>query len=245
MIRKLRICLERNKVFFETIAASLLSVMAIIVGYVQYVNMDEQTSLLAMQTEYARLNLMPSFLIATHLSKNPPDGQFYNDDTLSIDNNGAQVDQFTAGAAVYMSAKATDPTHHSTTTLSFVVNGYYSTHFVSVAGSGRLVTLVGPNNNQRFVTLDRACASIAKERDLYLELELRRFVRISYVDRLNTPHTEYFSIQPLYGATRISDSDGTSRMSGISKAVGTDQFIDIDTITADELMNRIERMTKH
>ena len=52
MINKLRDWLIRNKIFFETIAAFLLSFMAVVISIYQVKIGDEQTKLLKAQTEY-------------------------------------------------------------------------------------------------------------------------------------------------------------------------------------------------
>lgn len=52
MVNKIRTWLSINKIFFETIAASLLSLMAIIISFYQVKIGNDQTTLLNTQTEY-------------------------------------------------------------------------------------------------------------------------------------------------------------------------------------------------
>ena len=52
MVNKIRDWLNRNKIFFETIAAFLLSLMAVIISFYQINIGDDQTKLLQAQTEY-------------------------------------------------------------------------------------------------------------------------------------------------------------------------------------------------
>ncbi|MBE0570859.1 MAG: hypothetical protein IH618_04875 [Ignavibacteriaceae bacterium] len=53
-MNKIRDWLNHNKIFFETIAAFLLSSMAVIISFYQVKIGDEQTKLLQAQTEYNR-----------------------------------------------------------------------------------------------------------------------------------------------------------------------------------------------
>jgi hypothetical protein len=55
---KLREFLECNKIFFETIAASLLSVMAVMVAW-------NQTSVLELQTRVAEVQVLPQLSMGT------------------------------------------------------------------------------------------------------------------------------------------------------------------------------------
>lgn len=229
----MRAWLEQNKVYFETVAATLLSAMAVLI-------MKQQTAMVSLQTEYARIALMPSFVISTRLSKYPPDGNFFNKDTLSVENNGAEIHEFRAKAVVYLRAKVTDQAQYSVTPLTFAVNGYYPENIVYGLGTGHLMDFTGPNNNQIFVNLYHACTVLARERHLFIDLSLDRYISLSYKDRLGIQHMEYYSVQPFYGASRITAIKGSAVIDEVSKAFGTDRFIDIDQITPQELMEQIE-----
>jgi hypothetical protein len=81
LINKIRSCLKRNKIFFETVAAVLLSGMAIIVSCVQVDIRKMQNELARLQT---KLSTDPILIIepATQLQKN---GGAFN---LTIENIG-------------------------------------------------------------------------------------------------------------------------------------------------------------
>lgn len=55
--------LTGNKIFFETIAAFLLSAMAIIVSLVQLDIASKQTQMLDLQTKIALQQILPQFVI--------------------------------------------------------------------------------------------------------------------------------------------------------------------------------------
>lgn len=203
-----------------------------------------QTTLLETQTKYARIGLMPSFVISTHLFKAPPDGAFYNNDVLSVDNNGSQVDEFAARMVVHLELSIFDSQSLSKTVQPFVLNGYYSAQTTSASGTGRLTTFLGDNNNQAFVTLKRECAALARGQNVYVELTLKRYIRLNYLDRLGARHTDYFLVQPLYGACLLSQTEGESCFEGMSKAFAAGDYFEIDKLTASELMKRVQELVQ-
>src|SRR5690348_12691261 len=93
-----RTWLKRNKIVFETVAATLLSGMALIVGTAQWTTASRQTELLNLQTRIAEAQALPQFEIALHQKLNDETGKF-DDDVLEIDNRGGPVHGFDASSA--------------------------------------------------------------------------------------------------------------------------------------------------
>ena len=79
----LRKFLERNKAWFETAAASLLSLMAIVVAVAQACTASRQTDLMALQTRITEAQALPQFEITTHQKLNPLTAS-YDDNFLVV-----------------------------------------------------------------------------------------------------------------------------------------------------------------
>jgi len=60
--------LERNKVFFETLAAVLLSLMAVVIATVQTLAAVKQTHLSELQTRTAEAQVLPQLNLISYVS---------------------------------------------------------------------------------------------------------------------------------------------------------------------------------
>ena len=100
-MQKLRDWLSANKILFETIAAFLLSAMAIIVSIAQTVTSFRQTQLSALQTQIAEAQALPQFELAIHQKLNDATNK-YDDDQLVISNRGGPVHDFQASSAYFI-----------------------------------------------------------------------------------------------------------------------------------------------
>lgn len=86
-IDKARDFLERNKIFFETIAAMTLTIMAIVLAWGQLKVTKDQTEFLKQQTIIERAQTLPQFLITTHLIIDQESGRA-TDEEILIYNQG-------------------------------------------------------------------------------------------------------------------------------------------------------------
>src|SRR5437879_4201252 len=82
--------LKRNKVFFETLAATLLSLMAIVVSIVQIFLAVKQNKLTQTQTEIARTQVSPQYVVTLKQSYDPV-AQKYIEDEIVATNQGGLV----------------------------------------------------------------------------------------------------------------------------------------------------------
>jgi hypothetical protein len=91
--------------------------------------------------------------------------------------------------------------------------------------------------------LERACATHGKSDNRFVALSLDRYVKLTYMDRLNTTHTEYFFVPPIYGASRISADAGEQMFALHRSLFSSERFIDFDRVSADILIERIRTLT--
>lgn len=94
-LQRLREILERNKIFFETVAVFLLSVMAITVASVQTWVAAKQTALMVLQTRVAETQVLPQFEILGFASNE-------GDASWELENKGAPIRDYVFEAACFL-----------------------------------------------------------------------------------------------------------------------------------------------
>ena len=207
MIQKIRDSLDRNKVIFETVAAFLLSLMAVIVSIAQTLTTSKQTELLALQTRIAEAQALPQFEVAIHQKRNNTNGNF-DDDILVVANHGGPIHDFEASSAFFLSIEAEIP-GVGYRKAEIPLNGYFSMQGVSVAGTGDLVTMYGDRNNAKIGELRRGVMQATNTRKWpYALIGERIAVRLRYRDLLDRQHEDYYDVRPVSGGTRILDVTG-------------------------------------
>jgi hypothetical protein len=208
--KSIRAWLEHNKVLFETVAATLLSVMAIIVSIAQTKTAYEQTRLLSVQTQIAEAQALPQFDIAIHQKLNETTSK-YDDDYLVISNHGGPVHEFSAQDAYSVEVTiAESPTKMAR--LEIPVGGYFTASYVSIASTGELVTMIGNHNNATVVALINGLRDAARTRGLlFANLDEHLIVQLRYRDLLNRFHEDFYEVKPVSGGVRLPDEVGKAR----------------------------------
>jgi hypothetical protein len=98
---RLKRFLRKNKIVFETLAAVLLSFMALLVSVMQLVVGTSQTRLLGLQTEIARVQAIPQFVAAINPIWDPKVEKFTAEELVVI-NRGALAREAEVGEAVFL-----------------------------------------------------------------------------------------------------------------------------------------------
>lgn len=235
---RVRRWLERNRVIFETAAASLLSLMAIIVSIAQTCTTIKQTALLGMQTRITEAQALPQFEVAIHQKLNNESGK-YDDDILQISNRGGPVHDLSANSACFLRVKIHKGiAGESTTEAEFPLNGYFDTTMVSVAGIGQLMTMTGYHNNAKFIDLERGTSKLAEARKWSFALvDLRIVLRLRYRDLLDREHEDYYEVQPVTGGTRIAKAPGIADFARWEKG----RPLELSSLRADNLLSLVAR----
>jgi hypothetical protein len=156
--------LTENEIFFKTAAATLLSLMALIVSIGQFVTARQRKTFLELQARIAEANVLPQFEVAIHQQLNEATGT-YDNNNLIIRNDAGPVHQFNAEAAVFIHVNAIRGTPVSSTTFDLPVNSYFGSQFPSTAGKGQLTSVSGYRNNAMFIALERSTREAAHGQD--------------------------------------------------------------------------------
>jgi hypothetical protein len=206
--------LTRNEIIFKTVAASALSLMAVLVAIAQLVTALSQKSLSALQTQIVEAQAVPQFEVALHQKLNDATGKF-DDDYLVVNNSGGPVRDFVATAMYFIRVRVTAdvdttglpgwPSRVASAVFDLPVNGYFTSQFVSAAGKGQLVTIFGYRNNAAFGVLAKSISEAPAESkyphiEKWTSISLDKiiYVYLTYVDLLNRPHEDYYSV-PIVG----------------------------------------------
>ncbi len=235
-LNSIRPFLERNKVIFETVAALLVSIMAILVSYGQLRIAKIQTDLQLQQTRISKQAVLPHFVISAKQLKGATNSQTFDEDEITVENQGSVISNFYCSGIVLLDVELMNwnsPTEKSL--ITFYLNGYYLGNAYSPQGQGILITIKGYKNNQIYVDLERAFSKLAQSQNEFGNTTLRRFLYITYTDQLGYNHGEYYYVPLIYGASRINEEEGKAIFSGYRNSFGTKQFVEFDKLTAENL----------
>jgi hypothetical protein len=205
-MNRARSWLKENKIFFETITASLLSAMALTVAIAQWIVSSKQTSLMSLQTRIAEVQALPRFELAIHQKLNEATHTF-DDNELIISNHGGAVRNFRAEVAYFLeitSGRWNPPNgiHHT----ELPISGYFTASFISTAGTEQLVKMVGDHNNARFANLTREMETKLDNKGLGFANPTEDFlVRLIYRDLLDRLHEDYYQVGFIGGGIRIDE----------------------------------------
>jgi hypothetical protein len=261
LIGRLRGCLNTNKVFFETLAASLLAVMAIIVSLAeirqydrqnQFANqltiksneiadsqnklMAKQTELIELQSQIALQELVPQFVIT---AKQIPDETGYAvDDSIFVQNLGGIVREIDCYHAVFLEVEFyhQDPKKGEPKKKWMPLVGYYVASVPNPVGKGEVWVLMGNRNNERAVNLDRDFGKLAEKHGLIGFAKVYRYLRLKYRDMLGNQQTDYYYVPMIFGAYKITAQEGESIFNTHRLA----KWIEFTTLTASDLIEFVQ-----
>lgn len=225
--------LETNKIWFETLAASVLSLMAIVVSIGQSCATSKQTELLTIQTKGVEAQALPQFEVALRPKLNDSTGKF-DDYVLVVNNRGGMVESFSADAAFFLGLETSGP-GVDVLKADVPVNGYFTANVVSAAGTGDLVTMVGNHNNAAVVKLSDDLRAIAHAKPAgFANLSELIILRLRYRDLLSRSHEDYYEAHFVGGGARISDELGKARFADWEAAMRPE----LSSLRADDLLAR-------
>jgi hypothetical protein len=229
---KLKDQLEASKVYFETIAAVLLSLMAILVSIAQGCTAARQTELFEKQTKIAEAQVLPEFNLHIELQYDQA-SKLYKNEQLIVDNNGGAAQEWDVDSIEFLRV-----TYSSSKVALFALNGYYTAGFRSGSDRGRLITLTGKDNNDRFYRLyTESLDSSPCEMAL---VDLERYVRVSFTDILGSRHVNYYVVAAVSGAKRLQPKEGEAAFKRWRERLTSGSFfLEFNKTTSDLLRSRL------
>lgn len=195
---KIRAFLKRNKIFFETVIATIISAWALLIS-INTLNLTKtQTELLSIQTQIQQSDILPQLSFVHHIISN----ENGTTDQLQIYNNGKPISNFKYDLAVFINTSG-----GSTFKLKngrIPLNGYFVPQIEDIPTSNpNLIGLTIENNNWNQFKAIQNGLSLDKT-----ELNLDEYIKLSYTDRLTNQHTEYYNISFGLEGEQLASSTG-------------------------------------
>jgi hypothetical protein len=240
--------LTRNEIIFKTVAASALSLMALIVSAGQLFTAREQIAVASLQERIAEIQLLPQFEIAIHQRRNNETGKF-DDNYLEVINTGSPVHEFTAEVATFLrvsgfnthignNAVSVIPSRIATTKFEIPFGGYFPMQEVSPAGKGQLVTSSGYHNNAAMIALENSVREAADNAKWnVLNLDTLVYLKLTYQDMLDRLHEDYYTVPNVGGGLRMKDADGKT----IFAKWGQPGRADLSHLTGEKLVSEADK----
>ncbi|WP_196389805.1 hypothetical protein [Vibrio cidicii] len=214
--------LERNKIYFETIAPVLLSVSAVFVSISSYL-------LTQKQVELSSLEAQPHFYLKEAYLYDEALKRAYETE-LRIYNSGADISNFKKNLNSIIEVEFYTPAGKLTGYVPLY--GYYNGTYSSSDPSGELALIKGHLNNNKYHEVYFAVQS-SEFRDKYgtIFLSLKHGVDISYTNKLGEQQNAYF-----IDNKPVPQSEYEAFMSNFSH----NKAIDLSELTAETIAKTVE-----
>lgn len=238
-VAPVRTWLKQNEVFFNTAAAVLLSVMALVVAFAQHDLAERQTEIADAQLALSRRALMPEFVISAHQLK-PHGSETSTEDVIRVENRGAPVHSLTSRTVTYVDVEYSSGLPRSPfRRVAVPVVGYYSVTGHGDKASGVMLQMEGQGNNKWMSDLRRAFSERTRKVGGFGNLGIRRYVRLAYVDKLGESNVQYFFVPLIYGARPLDPKDGQSIFSEHEQSLADGSSMDTADLTAQALLDLV------
>lgn len=225
--------LRRNHIYFQTIATTLLSLMAVAVGISQVWVARIQTEIAREQTKLQKAELAPKFAIKEVYVKNPESG-VYDNTWLEVSNFGSAVTGVNASVAVFIDVRLRlqDGTRIDH---SLPLMGYYISRVPTGNSQGPLIRFEGISNNHAYAEVHRALLDACEtdDRIVFSMVGLRKYVEIAYQDISGLPSYAYFIENSNVGGKLINSDYGRQVFIDFNQSAS---MVDLATLTAQRLI---------
>jgi hypothetical protein len=208
--------LGKNKIFFETVAATLLSLMAIIISVAQIILGVKQTTLTQVQTEVARQQALPQFVVNWSQTFDTKE-QKYTGESINITNQGGIVHDFDSDEAVFFDVVYL-PKGGTMKKVEVPVDGYYNAGFHTGQGTGQILRIEGIGNAAKRQQLEDELRQLASSNNAIANMDVRRYVRLTYQDIFGTKHKKFYFVPVIHGSRILDQTEGESIFSQYEKA---------------------------
>jgi hypothetical protein len=236
-----RAFLEKNKIFFETIAATLLGLMAIILSIAQIVVANRQNYLTGLQADIAIQQTLPQFVIAARQIIDS-ESKRATEDKIYVDNKGGIVQNLNCNAAVFLEIETVRS--NKPIKKEIVINGYYSGMGFTNTGTGTVLVMEGYRNNERMSQLEKEVNSIGVDNN-FIKMDLKRYLRLTYqgfrFDARTSFQSRYYFVPLIYGGRELSDKEGNEIFSKYDTAIKNGNHIEFDDLNAKSILALVEQ----
>jgi hypothetical protein len=228
--------LQRNKVFFETIAALLLSVMAVLVSFFQACVATRQTRLISLQTRVVESQVVPQFFLEVLA---PPNNNVDANASrlVGVVNRGGGAHEIDVSTSEFITMTCRRKGRRRTVRIP--VEGYSELTALLTEGTGEITTvLVSPPHTTHLFELMTAVTDLDTT-DSHREVTgIEIMVFLEYKDVLGRAHSEYFSVHhPDMLILRHIDAPAVETTRG---ELNNKRALPYDSVTAERLVALVD-----
>jgi hypothetical protein len=234
LTEKLRKKLTHNKIFFETLAATALTLMAVVLSLGQLRVTQEQTTYLELQTTIQRAQASPQFVVVLKQVLNEVTG-YASEDKLFIYNQGNIARKIEANTAVFFKLSYVNKANFQEKLVP--ITGYFWITAYSGDATGLVLTIQGSENILKRREIQDVLDSLADANNVIINLEVQRYVKLTYRDIFNEVHTEYYFVPATGGSELISVEKGKTLFEDYINASVKGTALDLDKMEAQDLYN--------
>ena len=219
--------LENNKIYFETVAAASLSIMAALISYGQWVAAREQAAL-------SKAEAAPVFDLRTRYE---PDSEgFAADEIIEITNEGGLARNLAVETVVYFDLDGyIDSMPMRDLKARVPVSDYYNTTMYTGESKGVVLELRGNGNNSKAAELQRGLRDFAGKNQAVLSLLVTQYVQLKYTDKFGDAHSDVYLVSPIYGAEVVDERDGRAVFEHSKKEARIVEPLVLTSTTAEQL----------
>lgn len=239
--------LERNKVFFETLAAVALAFMAIVVALksnqitqTQTEVMKQQTELMRNQSEIMRIENLPRLHAQLEFRYNDDITRLVHD-RLIISNIGSPLEEFSVTDKVFLEVEYGEKESGEMIKVLVPVNSYYGVTVPTKMPTGEQATLFNGDilegNWNRLSEIRRDFLDLAKKQDAYGSVQIRRYIRLGYKDVFGTNHTDFYLVNNSQ-TLRIDEEEGDRIFAEFDTRYTSTGFQQFSEISAKDLYEK-------
>jgi hypothetical protein len=200
-IRACRDWLNRNQVFFQTIAAVLLSIMAIFVTL-------QTNQIVSYQTKLMEAEQVPHLDFNLDMVYNSSENEFCRDQ-LTISNSGSPLREFSVSSYVLLVLSYFNRTERSFVDVPISILRYYTTFTYTNNPSGELAILTNYDISEVNYWLANQTVNgffdIAQEKDYLTSASIYRYFLVTYRDNMEKRHYEQYVVMSDGSFRKISE----------------------------------------
>jgi hypothetical protein len=217
--------LTKNKVYFETLAATLLSCFAVIASIQTCSATNTQNEYVRMQTLLLNAQTSPQFVIIGNKAYNSKTGES-DGEVIKIINKGGIAYDLRHRMLTFFEITSLSDTGYTVDTV-FVQNYFYAS-WNNPQGNDTMASITGSPTNLSITSRKPFLACVKKFKNPDSRFETKRYLRLDYKDIVGRPQRQFYYIDFVDGAHQIDSTEGC-RLFGIeeeSSLYGNTEWLD-------------------
>ncbi|SRR6266496_93895 len=226
-VGKIRDWLNLNKVFFETVAATALTVMALVLAKSQNDVAKEQTKYLQQQTTIEHAQAMPQIIVVQEGADSMTE---VAKEKIFIYNQGNIARDIDVMSRCTLAIFTTDGLEKY-----IPITDYYGEPEFTQNSTGLLATINNEKMLAKVVEIENEIRHLSWKDNGISDLVISRNIMVYYTDIFGGSHREFYYINPVFGAQLRGDSVEKDYFDGL------DWMPDFTSITVNDILNYINK----